>query len=89
MVGVIVLVAILIGIGIALMLHDAFKSPGVVIEPFESPPILAARGMIGKVVASGLLDELTRIQDASHGSAERRIGPRRRLGGSFQRGEDH
>jgi hypothetical protein len=69
MVGVIVLVAILIGIGIAVMLHDAFKSSSVVIEPFESPPILAARGMMGKVVASGLLDELTRIQDASHGSA--------------------
>jgi hypothetical protein len=69
MVGVILLVAILIGIGIAVVLHDAFKSPSVVIEPFESPPILAARGMMGKVVASGLLDELTRIQDASHGSA--------------------
>jgi hypothetical protein len=67
--GVIVLVAILIGISIAVIWYDAFASRSVVIEPFESPPVLAARGMTGKVVASGLLDELTRIQDAIQGSA--------------------
>jgi tetratricopeptide (TPR) repeat protein len=41
----------------------------VVIEPFRAPPGLAARGIDGSVIASGLLDELSRLQDATRSSA--------------------
>ena len=47
------------------MIRDAFASRRVVIEPFGAPPALAARGLTGKVVATGLLDELSRLQDAT------------------------
>ncbi len=62
---VIALVVIVIGIGIAVMLHDAFTSHSVVIDAFEAPAALAARGVTGTVVASDVLDELTRLQDAT------------------------
>jgi len=52
-------------VGIAVMLRDAFTSRSVVIEPFESPPALAVRGMTGKVVASGLLDKLRYFQSVN------------------------
>ena len=51
----IALVATVIGIGVAIMIRDAFTSRRVVIEPFDAPPALAARGLTGKVVAGGLL----------------------------------
>jgi hypothetical protein len=60
------LIAIVIGIGVAVLLHDAFTSRNVVIEPFDAPPSLAARGVTGKVVANGLLDELTRLRSGTH-----------------------
>ena len=60
------LIAIVIGIGIAVLLHDAFTSRNVVIEPFDSPPSLAAHGVTGKVVANGMLDELTRLRSGTH-----------------------
>jgi len=63
---VIALIAIVIGSGIAVMLHDAFTSRGVVVEPFETPPALAARGLTGTVVAGAVLDELTRLQHDTH-----------------------
>jgi tetratricopeptide (TPR) repeat protein len=68
----IALFATVIGIGIAVMIHDAVTSRRVVIEPFDAPPGLAARGLSGKVIASGLLDELSRLQEATRGSVAAR-----------------
>ncbi len=62
---VIALVVIVIGAGIAVMLHDAFSSHNVVIDAFDAPAALAARGVTGKVVAADVLDELTRLQNAT------------------------
>jgi tetratricopeptide (TPR) repeat protein len=64
---VIALVVIVIGIGIAVMLHDAFTSHNVVIDAFDTPPALASTGTTGKVVAGDVLDELTRLQSATFG----------------------
>jgi tetratricopeptide (TPR) repeat protein len=63
--ALIALIAILVVVGIAVMLLDAFTSRSVVIEPFESPPALAARGMTGIVVASNLLDKLRYFQSVN------------------------
>ncbi len=59
------LIVIVIGVGIAVLLRDAFTSHSVVIDAFESPAALAARGVTGTAVASGVLDELTRLQNAT------------------------
>ncbi len=66
---VIALVVIVIGAGIAVMLHDAFTSHNVVIDAFDAPAALAGRGVTGKVVAGDVLDELTRLQSATVGAA--------------------
>jgi tetratricopeptide (TPR) repeat protein len=68
----IALVATVIGIGAAIMIRDAVTSRRVVIEPFDAPPALAARGLTGKVVASGVLDQLSRLQDATRSSSAAR-----------------
>jgi tetratricopeptide (TPR) repeat protein len=65
-----VLVAIVIGVGIVVMLRDAFRSHSVVIDAFETPAALASRGVTGTAVASGLLDELTRLQQASRSTEQ-------------------
>jgi tetratricopeptide (TPR) repeat protein/tetrahydromethanopterin S-methyltransferase subunit G len=62
---VVALVALIVTIGFGVMLHDAFTSRSVVVEAFDSPPALVARGWTGKVLATGLLDELTRLQEAT------------------------
>jgi tetratricopeptide (TPR) repeat protein len=62
------LVGTVIGIGGAVMIYDAFTSRRVVIEPFHAPPGLAAHGIDGTVIASGLLDQLSRLQDATRSS---------------------
>jgi hypothetical protein len=61
----IALIATVVGIGFALTIHDAVTSRRVVIEPFHAPPGLAGRGVDGTVVASGLLDQLSRMQVAT------------------------
>jgi tetratricopeptide (TPR) repeat protein len=61
----IALVATVIGAICFVVLRDAVTSRRVVIEPFHAPPGLAARGIDGTVIASGLLDELGRLQDAT------------------------
>ncbi len=66
------LVATVIGAGVAIMIHDAFTSRRVVIEPFHTPPPLAANGIDGTVVAAGLLDEISRLQAATRSTAEKR-----------------
>ncbi len=67
-------VFVLTGIGIVLltMIYDAASSRSVVVEPFDAPPALAARGLSGKVVAGSVLDALTRLQAATHSTADRR-----------------
>jgi tetratricopeptide (TPR) repeat protein len=62
------LIGTVIGVGFAVLLHDAFTSRRVIIETFATPPALAARGVTGTVVAAGVLDEITRLQNATHTS---------------------
>ena len=59
------LVATVLGLGVLVLLRDAFTSRRVVIDPFHAPPGLAERGIDGTVIASGLLDELSRLQDST------------------------
>jgi tetratricopeptide (TPR) repeat protein len=61
----IALVATVIGVGGAIILHDAVTSRQVVVDAFEAPPALATRGVSGTVVAGALLDELTRMREAT------------------------
>ncbi|MBV8684723.1 MAG: tetratricopeptide repeat protein [Caulobacteraceae bacterium] len=65
-------VATVIGLGLLVMIVDAFRAQSVVVEPFDAPPALAARGLTGKVVAGGVLDALTRLQAATRSSATQR-----------------
>ncbi len=62
----------LISVGVGVMVYDAFTARSVVVEPFDTPPTLLARGLSAKVVASGLLDQLTRLQAATRSSAAKR-----------------
>ena len=55
----------LIALGVVVMVYDAFTSRQVVVEAFQAPPALAARGVTGQVVASGVLDTLQKLQDAT------------------------
>jgi tetratricopeptide (TPR) repeat protein len=48
--------------GVGLMVWDAAHSNGLIIEPFNVPPDLAARGMTGEVIAAKVLDELVSLQ---------------------------
>ncbi|HEY2049871.1 MAG TPA: hypothetical protein VGH03_11040, partial [Caulobacteraceae bacterium] len=66
------LVLITIGAGLVVMLMDAFNSRSVIVEPFDAPPALAARGLSGKVIAGGFLDELTRLQASVHADIQKR-----------------
>ena len=65
-------VAAFVGAGVIVMLHDAFSTRTVVVEPFDAPPSLVARGVTGKVIAGGLLDQLGRLQRATRGDAAKR-----------------
>jgi len=67
-----VLVATVIGIFAAVLLHDAVTSRSVVIEPFETPHALAEHGLTGTVIAGDVLDELSRLQAATRTSMQRR-----------------
>jgi tetratricopeptide (TPR) repeat protein len=68
----VIVVATFIGIAAALLIHDAVTSRSVVVESFDAPPALLARGVTGKVVAAGLLDELRRLQTATRADAAKR-----------------
>ncbi|HEV7611527.1 MAG TPA: tetratricopeptide repeat protein [Steroidobacteraceae bacterium] len=68
----IALIATAIVAAILLMLRDALTSRSVVVESFDVPPSLVARGVTGKIVAGGLLDELRRFQSATRGDAAKR-----------------
>jgi tetratricopeptide (TPR) repeat protein len=54
-----------IGVGLAVMIYDAFTSRSVVVDAFKAPSALAARGLTGDVVAAGVLDGLQKLQDAT------------------------
>jgi tetratricopeptide (TPR) repeat protein len=49
----------------AAMVYDAATSRSVVVDSFRAPPSLAARGVNGEVVASGVLDQLQRLRLAT------------------------
>jgi tetratricopeptide (TPR) repeat protein len=66
------LVATVISVVVAVIIRDVITSHRVVMEPFHAPPTLAARGLDGTVVAGGVLDELSRLQDATRSTAVRR-----------------
>jgi len=66
------LIAIVLAIGLALMVHDAVTSRQVIIEPINTPPSLASDGLNGRALAAGLLDVLTNIQAASRSNVEHR-----------------
>jgi tetratricopeptide (TPR) repeat protein len=68
----VILVATVIGIFGAVLIHDAVRSRSVVIEPFETPHALAARGLTGVVVANSVLDQLARLQEATRSAIQRR-----------------
>jgi tetratricopeptide (TPR) repeat protein len=66
------LVATAVGLGVVVMLYDVFTSKSVIVEPFDAPADLSARGLTGKVVATELLDDLTRLQAATQGNSVKR-----------------
>jgi tetratricopeptide (TPR) repeat protein len=66
------LVFTILGAGAALMLVDAINSHSVIVDVFKAPAALSSRGLTGDVIASGLLDELTRLQAATHSAAAKR-----------------
>src|SRR4030088_2078603 len=66
-------VAVAIGIGAAVMIRDAVTSRRVAIEPFDIAPNVPAQVPSGKIVASGLLDELSRLQDATRSNNMQRL----------------
>jgi tetratricopeptide (TPR) repeat protein len=67
--GLVVIVVSLIGLG--WLVIDAACSRQVVVAPFDVAPGLAARDISGKIVAAGVLDELTRIQAVTRSSTQR------------------
>ncbi len=62
--------AALAGLGVLVMLYDAFTSRTVVVDAFDAPPALAARGVSGKVVATQVLDDLQKLQTATRSLAK-------------------
>jgi tetratricopeptide (TPR) repeat protein len=68
----IVLVAIVIGIGFAVMIRDAVTSRSVVIDSFDISPNLATQNFTGRIVAAGLVDRLRQIQSATRTSIQKR-----------------
>jgi tetratricopeptide (TPR) repeat protein len=59
------LIATMAGIFLLVMLRDAFTSHAVVVEAFDAPAALAPQGFTGKVIATGVLDALQKLSDAT------------------------
>jgi len=57
---------------LAFLVIDAFASGSVVVESFDTPAGLTARGLSGRVVAGAVLDQFTRVQAATYANAEKR-----------------
>ena len=66
----IVFIAALAGLGLLVMLYDAFTSRSVVVDAFDAPPALAQRGLSGTVVASGVLDQLQKLRAATRSASK-------------------
>ena len=66
------------GVGLAVaalvvaLIWEAASSRSVIVEAFDAPPALAARGVNGKVVASSVLDALTKLQTATRATTAKR-----------------
>jgi tetratricopeptide (TPR) repeat protein len=59
------LVLTVLGVGVLVMLYDAFNARSVVVDAFRAPSGLASRGLTGDVVAEDVLDALQKMQDAT------------------------
>ena len=57
---------------LAVMVWQASRADGVILEPFTVPPALAAEGISGQVVAGEVLDELARLRAETVGPGEER-----------------
>ena len=57
---------------IAAAAWEAVRSDSVVVDAFQAPPALAAQGLNGTVVASGVLDELERLQSETRTARAKR-----------------
>ncbi len=55
-------IGLVVAAGLGAAIWDAVHANSVVVDSFQTPPGLAAQGLNGTVVASGLLDELQRMQ---------------------------
>lgn len=51
---------------LGVLVWDASRASGLVIEPFSVPPALAERGLTGEVVAAEIQDRITAIQAQTH-----------------------
>ena len=60
-----ILIATFIGVALLVMLNDAFAARSVVVDAFKAPAALTGRGVTGEVVATGVLDGLQRLSDAT------------------------
>jgi tetratricopeptide (TPR) repeat protein len=58
-------IVLTIAAAIGFEIWDAAHDDGLVIEAFQVPPDMAARGLTGQVVAGQLLDKLTAMQNAT------------------------
>jgi tetratricopeptide (TPR) repeat protein len=64
------LAAVVGAVAALVLLIDDVRSRAVVVDPFRTPPALEPRGVNGDVVASGVLDELQKLQGATRSSAK-------------------
>ncbi len=65
-------VGVAVAVVIAAAVWKALRSDSVVIDAFHAPPALAAQGLDGTVVASGVMDELIRLQAATRSARAKR-----------------
>jgi tetratricopeptide (TPR) repeat protein len=56
-----------VALGVATIIAGAITSHAVVVDAFAAPPALAATGVNGEMVASGVLDTLQKLQSATRG----------------------
>ena len=68
--GILVILACAV-IGLAWLAFDAVQSRQVVVLPFELSPGLATHNLTGRIVAAGVLDELSRMQMTSRSATQK------------------
>ncbi len=62
------IVVTIVAVFVIVLLHDAFTSRAILVEPFDTPRLLGDDGMNGKVLAGAVLDVLTQLQVATRTS---------------------